>query len=276
MTVLELSGTTIRIVELRPGSTTMKSATLRCDQLLLKTATRFLVDCKTHDLARAISVPETEGATLNIPYDVLNDFEPVSLLADTPIWMVARKTLPAKDLKELIAWLKQNPGKATYLSTRSRQRLLCSISTSFRIGVGDGRLGRGEVSELDPMLPREFLAAPAHPPARMRRVLIAVHVVEAVRRVRALGAQDQRAVVAQEQRNGCRHQALDGRRGCWRRLGCQRCLSRRGVGHRCFGHGREMAPARSAPTHSGENIFLSLIWNPILIDRTVDVGRTGG
>jgi hypothetical protein len=27
------------------------------------------------------------------------------------------------------------------------------------------------------MLPREFLAAPAHPPARLRRVLIAVHVV---------------------------------------------------------------------------------------------------
>jgi hypothetical protein len=61
MTVLELSGTTIRIVELRPGSTTMKSATLRCNQLLLKAATRFLVDCKTHDLARAISVPETEA-----------------------------------------------------------------------------------------------------------------------------------------------------------------------------------------------------------------------
>jgi tripartite-type tricarboxylate transporter receptor subunit TctC len=53
------------------------------------------------------------GATLNLPYDVLNDFEPVSLLADTPIWMVARKTLPPKDFKELIAWLKQNPDKAT-------------------------------------------------------------------------------------------------------------------------------------------------------------------
>jgi tripartite-type tricarboxylate transporter receptor subunit TctC len=53
------------------------------------------------------------GATMNLPYDVLSDFEPVSLLADTPIWMVARKTLPAKDLNELIAWLKQNPGKAT-------------------------------------------------------------------------------------------------------------------------------------------------------------------
>jgi tripartite-type tricarboxylate transporter receptor subunit TctC len=53
------------------------------------------------------------GATLNLPYDVLNDFEPVSLLADTPIWMVARKTLPPKDFRELIAWLKQNPDKAT-------------------------------------------------------------------------------------------------------------------------------------------------------------------
>ena len=31
------------------------------------------------------------GATMDLPYDVLNDFEPVSLLADTPIWMVARR-----------------------------------------------------------------------------------------------------------------------------------------------------------------------------------------
>jgi tripartite-type tricarboxylate transporter receptor subunit TctC len=53
------------------------------------------------------------GATLNLHYDVLNDFEPVSLLADTPIWMVARKTLPPKDFNELITWLKQNPDKVT-------------------------------------------------------------------------------------------------------------------------------------------------------------------
>ena len=53
------------------------------------------------------------GATLNLSYDVLNDFEAVSLLADSPIWLVARKSLPPTDLKELITWLKQNPGKAT-------------------------------------------------------------------------------------------------------------------------------------------------------------------
>ncbi len=52
------------------------------------------------------------GATMNLPFDVLNDFEPVALLADTPIWMVARNNLPAKDLTELISWLRHNPGKA--------------------------------------------------------------------------------------------------------------------------------------------------------------------
>jgi tripartite-type tricarboxylate transporter receptor subunit TctC len=53
------------------------------------------------------------GATMDLSYDVLNDFAPVALLADTPIWMVARTTLPPKDLAELVAWLKQNPGKVT-------------------------------------------------------------------------------------------------------------------------------------------------------------------
>jgi len=53
------------------------------------------------------------GATLNLSFHVLKDFEPVALLADTPIWLVATKTLPPNDLKELVAWLKQNPGKAT-------------------------------------------------------------------------------------------------------------------------------------------------------------------
>jgi tripartite-type tricarboxylate transporter receptor subunit TctC len=53
------------------------------------------------------------GASYHLPYDVVKDFEPVSLLADTPQWIVARKDLPAKDLSELIAWLKENPGKAT-------------------------------------------------------------------------------------------------------------------------------------------------------------------
>jgi tripartite-type tricarboxylate transporter receptor subunit TctC len=54
------------------------------------------------------------GATYsNLPYDLLNDFEPLTLICIAPFVIVARKTMPANDLKELIAWLKANPDKST-------------------------------------------------------------------------------------------------------------------------------------------------------------------
>jgi tripartite-type tricarboxylate transporter receptor subunit TctC len=53
------------------------------------------------------------GAIYNLPFDVLTDFEPVARLSSNPYVLVGRKDLPAKDLKELIAWLKSNPDKAT-------------------------------------------------------------------------------------------------------------------------------------------------------------------
>ena len=53
------------------------------------------------------------GAIYALPYDVLRDFEPVARLPSNPYVIVARKDLPATDLKELIAWLKANPDKAT-------------------------------------------------------------------------------------------------------------------------------------------------------------------
>ncbi len=53
------------------------------------------------------------GATLPLKYDVLKDFEPISLLAHEPMLLLARKTLPASDLKGLIAWLKANPDNAS-------------------------------------------------------------------------------------------------------------------------------------------------------------------
>jgi tripartite-type tricarboxylate transporter receptor subunit TctC len=53
------------------------------------------------------------GAAFKLPYDLLKDFEPVSLLVTNPLIIVARKTMPAKGMQELIAWLKANPGKAS-------------------------------------------------------------------------------------------------------------------------------------------------------------------
>jgi tripartite-type tricarboxylate transporter receptor subunit TctC len=54
------------------------------------------------------------GAIMSLGYDVVNDFAPVSLLSTNAQVIVARQTLPANNLKELIAWLKANPDKATF------------------------------------------------------------------------------------------------------------------------------------------------------------------
>jgi len=50
--------------------------------------------------------------TYSLPYNVLTDLEPVALLTITPQMIIARKDFPAKDAKELVAWLKANPDKA--------------------------------------------------------------------------------------------------------------------------------------------------------------------
>jgi tripartite-type tricarboxylate transporter receptor subunit TctC len=53
------------------------------------------------------------GAAYSLQYHVLNDFEPISLLTDSPLLVVGKKSLPPDDLKGLIDWLKTNPNKAT-------------------------------------------------------------------------------------------------------------------------------------------------------------------
>ncbi len=53
------------------------------------------------------------GAIYELQYDVLKDFEPVAMIAANPQLIVARKSIPAKDLKELIAWVKANRDKVS-------------------------------------------------------------------------------------------------------------------------------------------------------------------
>jgi tripartite-type tricarboxylate transporter receptor subunit TctC len=54
------------------------------------------------------------GVVYALTYDLRRDFEPIGLLSINPQLMVARKSLPADDLKGLVAWMKANPGKATF------------------------------------------------------------------------------------------------------------------------------------------------------------------
>ena len=53
------------------------------------------------------------AATYEVQYDILKDFAPIALLPLAPTMIIGRSTLPASNLKDLIAWLKANPGKAS-------------------------------------------------------------------------------------------------------------------------------------------------------------------
>ena len=52
------------------------------------------------------------GVYYPLTYNVLTDFEPVAMIATNPQLIISKVTVPAKNLKELIAWIKANEGKA--------------------------------------------------------------------------------------------------------------------------------------------------------------------
>jgi tripartite-type tricarboxylate transporter receptor subunit TctC len=58
-----------------------------------------------------------------INYDLQKDFEPIGLMTINPQLMIARKDLPAKDLKELVAWMKTDPGKATWVEQTAAAKI---------------------------------------------------------------------------------------------------------------------------------------------------------
>jgi tripartite-type tricarboxylate transporter receptor subunit TctC len=53
----------------------------------------------------------------SLGYDPIRDFAPITLIARVPNMLVVNPGLPAKDVKELIALLKANPGKYSFASS---------------------------------------------------------------------------------------------------------------------------------------------------------------
>ena len=53
------------------------------------------------------------GAVYKLNYDLLNDLEPIALLASNDCVIVSKKGVPASNLKQLIAWVKANPDKVS-------------------------------------------------------------------------------------------------------------------------------------------------------------------
>ena len=73
---------------------------------------------------------------LNLTYDVVKDFEPVVLLPAYPFLLVSNNAMPAKNLKELIAWIKLNPGKLIQgtVGVGTAQHL-CGLALQKTLGV---------------------------------------------------------------------------------------------------------------------------------------------
>jgi len=53
------------------------------------------------------------GGLYTLSFDLLDDLDPIVMIGSEPLLIVAKKDFPANNLKELIAWLKANPDKAS-------------------------------------------------------------------------------------------------------------------------------------------------------------------
>ena len=53
------------------------------------------------------------GALYPVQFDLINDLAPIAELGYEPLLIAVKNALPVKNLKDMIAWLKANPDKAT-------------------------------------------------------------------------------------------------------------------------------------------------------------------
>ena len=58
-----------------------------------------------------------------IDFDLQKDFAPIGLMTINPQLLVAKKNLPANDLKALVAWMKANPGEAKFVNQNAAAQI---------------------------------------------------------------------------------------------------------------------------------------------------------
>jgi tripartite-type tricarboxylate transporter receptor subunit TctC len=90
-------------------------------------AARAKPDGYTIDLGMT-STHALNGAFYSLPYDVLDDFNPISPLGTTAQLLYGRKTMPAEDLRELVDWLRANPNRASVLAAFLQKKTATQIT----------------------------------------------------------------------------------------------------------------------------------------------------
>lgn len=95
------------IVEVRPGA----SGTIANDRVAKSPPDGYTL------LVMAATGAVQSALRTNLPYDLERDFAPVSLLTITPLVLVVHPSVPARNVKELIALARRQPGKLNYGSS---------------------------------------------------------------------------------------------------------------------------------------------------------------
>src|SRR4029077_15411079 len=80
-------------------------------------------------LRRGAPVTKTRSISERLPYDPVKDFAPVTIAYDTQLLLVARRSLPADSISELIQLAQTPPGGRIYSSpgTRTRAHVLVQL-----------------------------------------------------------------------------------------------------------------------------------------------------
>ncbi len=126
------------IVPFPPGSGADTTLRLFTPKLIEQTGQQFLVDNRAGAAgnigAEAASKAPADGYNLllvpaslatsaslykDIKFDLIRDFAPIAMLASAPFVMAVHPSVPAKTVKEFIAYTKANPGKVNFASTGS-------------------------------------------------------------------------------------------------------------------------------------------------------------
>lgn len=63
------------------------------------------------------SITVTPNLVPNLPYDPVRDFAPIVNVAQGPFVLMVHSSVPANNVKELIAWIRSQPGKVSYASS---------------------------------------------------------------------------------------------------------------------------------------------------------------
>jgi tripartite-type tricarboxylate transporter receptor subunit TctC len=115
------------VIENRPGASQV---------IALDAAAKAPADGYTLVYGTQSGMVFTTASKKSLPYDPLKDFAAISMLFDTPFYLVVHPSVPANNVKEFIAHVKANPGKVTFASIGigSGQHLAMELFAS-RLGL---------------------------------------------------------------------------------------------------------------------------------------------